>query len=67
MHSKNRVLCVVQVRLESSRLPNKALANLAGKPMIVRMLERIKKSKLVNKIYIATGIDSSRVLGFNCR
>ena len=59
MHSKNRVLCVVQVRLESSRLPNKALANLAGKPMIVRMLERIKKSKLVNKIYIATGIDSS--------
>ncbi len=59
MNIKHRVLCVVQARLDSSRLPNKALADLAGKAMIVRMLERIKKSKLVSKIYVATGIDSS--------
>jgi len=34
-------LCIIQSRLSSTRLPHKALADLCGKPMIVRVVERV--------------------------
>ena len=39
----------------TSRLPNKALLKLNGKPAILRMTDRIKESKTIKEIWLATG------------
>lgn len=44
----------IQVRLGSSRLPGKVLAPILGKPLIEYQIERIRRSKIVNRIVIAT-------------
>lgn len=43
----------------SSRLPGKVLMNIDGKPMIKFMFDRVKKSKLVDKIIIATSTNEN--------
>ena len=53
------VLAILQARMTSSRLPGKVLMDVEGMPMIGRQLERVKKSKLVNEIVVATSVDSS--------
>ncbi|MDG1144554.1 MAG: NTP transferase domain-containing protein [Burkholderiales bacterium] len=52
--NKNCVVACIIVRLKSTRLPQKALADLDGKPMLLRLIERIKTSRLVTKIVICT-------------
>lgn len=44
---------VIPARLKSTRLPNKMLADIAGKPMIQRVYEQVAKSKF-DSIIIAT-------------
>jgi 3-deoxy-manno-octulosonate cytidylyltransferase (CMP-KDO synthetase) len=48
--------CVVAVpaRLQSSRLPNKVLADIGGKPMIQRVLECCRKSTAVETVVLCT-------------
>lgn len=41
-------LCIIQSRLGSSRLPRKALADICGKPMIVRVVERVMKVPFIH-------------------
>ncbi len=50
-----RTLAVIIARLTSSRLPKKQLKEIAGKPLIYRTLERIKKVSEIDKIILATG------------
>lgn len=54
MNSKFSV--IIPARLNSSRLPNKALADIAGKPMVVRTAEQAKKSR-AERIIVATDHD----------
>ena len=51
-------IAIIPARLASTRLPNKPLADIVGKPMIVRTAEQVKKSG-ASQIYIAT--DSQQV------
>ncbi len=44
---------IVQARMGSTRLKNKMLLPLAGKPIIYRIIERLKRVKKVKKIIIA--------------
>jgi 3-deoxy-manno-octulosonate cytidylyltransferase (CMP-KDO synthetase) len=44
---------IVPARLASTRFPGKALADLRGKPMIVRVAERARESG-ADKVYVAT-------------
>lgn len=44
---------IIPARLKSTRLPNKMLADVAGKPMIQRVYEQVSKSKF-KSIFIAT-------------
>ena len=44
---------IIRARLASSRLPEKALADIAGKPMVVRVAERAKLSE-AQRIVVAT-------------
>ena len=48
--------CVVAVpaRLQSSRLPNKVLADIGGKPMIQRVLERCSEAQGVEEVVLCT-------------
>lgn len=48
-------LAVVQARLGSTRLPGKVLFELAGKPMIVFLLERAARAVTVDRVVLATG------------
>jgi 3-deoxy-manno-octulosonate cytidylyltransferase (CMP-KDO synthetase) len=42
----SRILTIIPARLASTRLPNKPLADILGKPMIVRVYEQAKKANL---------------------
>lgn len=51
-----RVVCVVQARQGSSRLPGKALRPLKGRPMIAHVLERAKAIEGLDDVVLATSL-----------
>lgn len=53
------ILCIVQARSSSTRLPGKVLKPILGKPMILHELERLQRSKRIDKIVLATSQDES--------
>ena len=48
------VVAIVQARMNSKRMPFKVLSDIAGKPMLLRVLERVSRSKLLDDIVVAT-------------
>lgn len=48
-----KVVLIIQARMSSSRLPAKSMLDLAGEPLIYRLLERVKRCKLVDEIVLA--------------
>jgi len=53
MKSNPKVAAIIQARTTSSRLPNKVLMELYKKPMVLRVIERTKKSKTISQIILA--------------
>ena len=51
---KKRILALVAVRLNSKRLKNKAILKLHNKPLIVQLVNRLKKSKMISEIVCCT-------------
>jgi len=51
------MICIIQARTNSTRLFNKIFQNIEGKYAIQHLIDRIKKSKLLDKIVIATTIN----------
>lgn len=49
-----RSVVAVPARLQSSRLPNKVLADIGGKSMIQRVLERCREASSVNSVVLCT-------------
>ena len=45
---------IIQARMGSTRLPGKVMKNILGKPMLWHMIYRLKWSKFIKKIIIAT-------------
>lgn len=52
-------LCVIPARYASTRLPGKPLADIAGKPMIVRVFEQASRAKSLSGVIAA--VDDHRV------
>tara|TARA_B110001454_G_scaffold212268_1_gene228881 strand:+ start:26 stop:712 length:687 start_codon:yes stop_codon:yes gene_type:complete len=52
MHS--RTICLIPARTGSKRIKNKNIKNFFGKPLLERVIENAKKSKLFNSIYVST-------------
>jgi len=48
-----KVVLIIQARMGSSRLPGKSMMDLAGKPLIYRVLDRITRIKNADKIVLA--------------
>ena len=53
------ILAIVQARMSSTRLPGKVLKDVLGEPMILRQLERIGRSKLIDRVSVATSREPS--------
>ena len=49
-----KITAIIQARMGSSRFPSKMSKNLCGYPIIDWVIRRIKKSKHINKIFLAT-------------
>lgn len=49
-----KTVAVIQARVSSSRLPGKVLADIAGEPMVIRVVDRVRQAKLVNEVVLAT-------------
>jgi 3-deoxy-manno-octulosonate cytidylyltransferase (CMP-KDO synthetase) len=56
----SEIVIVIPARYGSTRLPGKPLVSLAGTPMIQRVYERAKLSKLATRIIVAT--DDDRII-----
>jgi len=52
-------LAILQARMSSTRLPGKVLADLAGAPMILRQIERLRRSTRLERIVVATSDQAS--------
>lgn len=50
------VLGIIQARMGSSRLPGKVYKDLAGEPMFVRVINRVKRAQTVDEVIIATSM-----------
>jgi spore coat polysaccharide biosynthesis protein SpsF len=69
-----KYLCIIQARINSSRLPGKVMLDLAGKTLLERAYNSVCKSKKINKIVVATSnLDQDdiienklRLLGIDC-
>jgi spore coat polysaccharide biosynthesis protein SpsF len=57
------ITVVIQARVSSTRLPAKVLQPILGQPMLGRMLERVKRVELADRIVVATsvGTDDDRI------
>lgn len=51
-------LLLIQARMGSSRLPGKVLKEIAGVPILKLLIERVKPSKHVNNVVVATTLNS---------
>jgi spore coat polysaccharide biosynthesis protein SpsF len=54
-----KVLAVLQARTTSSRLPGKVLKPILGVPMLARQIERIRLSREIDKLIVATSDEPS--------
>jgi len=52
-----RVLAIIQARMRSSRLPQKVMLDIAGKPMLQRVIERTARANQVTEVVVATTRD----------
>jgi len=52
-----KVVAIIQARMGSTRLPNKVMKLIGGKPMIEILLSRLSKSTEIDQIVVATSVD----------
>ncbi|NLM05916.1 MAG: NTP transferase domain-containing protein [Tissierellia bacterium] len=60
--NKKKIVCIVQARMGSERLPSKVMKDIDGKPMVQRVLERISKAKYIDEVVLATSINKENNL-----
>ena len=54
-----RTAAVIQARMGSERLPGKVLLDIAGKPMIDRVVERVQRCLSIDGVIVATSTNAS--------
>ena len=53
------MLCIIQARFSSKRLPGKVLKKIGGVTILERVVNQVKKSKYITKVIIATSTHHS--------
>lgn len=54
MEFRLRVVAIIQARMGSNRLPGKVLAEIDGQPLLGILISRVKSSKFIDQIVVAT-------------
>lgn len=52
-----KIVAIIQARMGATRLPGKMTMDLSGQPVIRRVFERVKLSRFINEIWLATTIN----------
>lgn len=58
--SRQNVIAIIPARLFSTRLPNKLLLPIAGKPLILWTLQQAQKTRIISRVIVAT--DDEKIL-----
>ncbi len=62
-----KVIATIEARMGSTRLPGKVMLPLSGQPMILRLVERIRQSKIVDEVVVATTVNpTDRIIVETC-
>lgn len=69
-----KIVAIVQARMGSTRLPDKVMKPIGGRPMIEVLLDRLSRSEEVDEIVVATSVEKRnaplvahvRQLGYRC-
>ena len=51
------MLCIIQARMSSKRLPGKILKEVNSQPLLYYLIKSIKNSRKIKKIIVATSND----------
>lgn len=54
-----KIGCIIEARMTSSRLPGKVLFDIMGMPSVLRQIERIKRSRFIDTIIVATTVNQA--------
>ncbi len=54
-----RVVAIIQARKASSRLPGKVLLDIAGRPMLHRVVRRVSRATRIDELMVATTTEAS--------
>ena len=54
-----KVVGIVESRMSSRRLPGKNLEPILGRPMVSRLVERLRRARTLDAICVATSMDPS--------
>jgi spore coat polysaccharide biosynthesis protein SpsF len=57
--NRARTIAIIQARMGSSRLPGKVLLDIGGEPMLVRVVERVRRAATLSGVMVATTDDPS--------
>lgn len=57
MYNKKNICATIEARMTSSRLPGKVLMDFCGKPNLQHIVERIKRSKYIDEVVVATTVN----------
>lgn len=52
-----KIIAIIQARMGSSRLPDKVMLDISGKPMLTRVIDRARKAKTLSAVAVATPSD----------
>jgi len=52
--TNRKTVAIIQARYASSRLPGKVMLPIDGEPMLVRVVERVRRASLLHQIVVAT-------------
>lgn len=52
---KRKIAAIIQARMGSTRLPDKTMKEIVGKPLLWHVIQGVKKSKRIGIIVIAPG------------
>ena len=58
-HRDGRIVASIEARMGSSRLPGKVLMDVAGRPALTRLLNRLRQCKFLDDVVLATSVASA--------
>lgn len=54
---KNKIVSTIEARFASTRLPGKTLLKICGRPTLELIIERLKRSKFIDEVVVATTVN----------